>query len=618
MARERPREELERKVNSLEKQLARREAELRRLENQPLQLAETRACFECTLAAAPICVALTTLDEGRIVEVNAAYSETFGYSREELLGKTTRDLNLWTDPDQRARLVAELAEKRGVRGMDIQVLSKSGEIRRGLLNAMVMEFQGKPHLVSTFNDLTALHKAKGELFASERRYQKLVEMAPAAYFEIDCATGKMLSVNRAALELTGYTAEELLSAPYERILAPESLPVFYERLEAACSGREFWSEVEYEIITKEGGRLWVVLRTDVEMAENGPGTIRAVGFNITELRHYQKRLEKHLELEQVLHAVSTQLFGEPEENTGPGPLEALASIGGFAGAERCYVYVLSEDTSHIMPAYQWSVSGHDHPLPDLGALPPRSLLWLMDRMTNGGIVLVLDALTLPPEDAAEKDICQKLGARSLLLIPLIQVGGVSGFLGFDSVSAPGNWEEEAVPLVECAAEMFVNAMERRRAQNMVRQKNLELQVQSRQLEEVNFALRTLLNQRKEETLRAEQRLINNMEHLVLPYVQRLTGTRLDSEQQVCVNVIQANLRSLAAPFTRRLSGRFSDLTPREIEVANLVRLGAPTSEIARILSITQRAVEFHRDRLREKLGIKNKRQNLRAWLASME
>lgn len=160
-------------------------------------------------------------------------------------------------------------------------------------------------------------------------------------------------------------------------------------------------------------------------------------------------------------------------------------------------------------------------------------------------------------------------------------------------------------------------MKEKKTQDELKKAAGELEVKARHLEEVNEALRSLLKQSKEDYRKFEQRIVANVEDLVLPYVKRLKDTSLDMDQQVYLNVIESNLTELVAPFMRRLGDKHANLTPREIEVANLVRMGATSKEIAKLLNISKRAVEFHRDSLRRKLGLKKTKRNLRAYLASL-
>ncbi len=81
--------------------------------------------------------------------------------------------------------------------------------------------------------------------------------------------------------------------------------------------------------------------------------------------------------------------------------------------------------------------------------------------------------------------------------------------------------------------------------------------------------------------------------------------------------MESNLRNLLSQFTRRLSAANLGLTPRELQIANLIRDGKSTKDIAELLHISPRAIVFHRQNLREKLGLKADRANLRSWLMSL-
>lgn len=148
-------------------------------------------------------------------------------------------------------------------------------------------------------------------------------------------------------------------------------------------------------------------------------------------------------------------------------------------------------------------------------------------------------------------------------------------------------------------------------------KLFELEIRTGELEEVNKALRTLIEQTRNASQEFQQRVVANVEDLVLLYVARMKDTALSMDQRIFLNVIEQNLTEIVAPFMRRIGNRHANLTPREIEVANLVRMGVKSKEIAKLLNISKRAVEFHRDSLRKKLDLKKTKKNLRAYLASL-
>ena len=160
--------------------------------------------------------------------------------------------------------------------------------------------------------------------------------------------------------------------------------------------------------------------------------------------------------------------------------------------------------------------------------------------------------------------------------------------------------------------------ERRRAEDALRESGTALRDQARRLEEVNTALNVLLNRREEDRKELEDKFLLNVKKQVLPYVEALRNTPLDSKQCSYVTIIETRLKDLVSPFTKTISSKYLGLTPKEIGVAGLVKEGRTTKEIAQLLNVSPRAIEFHRDNIRKKLGLKNKKTNIRSYLLSIE
>ncbi|TKB07273.1 PAS and helix-turn-helix domain-containing protein [Desulforhopalus sp. IMCC35007] len=155
-------------------------------------------------------------------------------------------------------------------------------------------------------------------------------------------------------------------------------------------------------------------------------------------------------------------------------------------------------------------------------------------------------------------------------------------------------------------------------QEALEKKEVELRRERERLEETNIALRVLLRQRDEDKTRIEETIYINVDRLVLPYVEKLLQGRLTEKQRTLTEVIDTNLRDIVSPFLRSLTAVNVLLTPQEIEVANMVRSGRTSKDIADVLGISASGVDFHRKRLRQKLGLTNTAKNLRSFLLSLE
>ena len=152
----------------------------------------------------------------------------------------------------------------------------------------------------------------------------------------------------------------------------------------------------------------------------------------------------------------------------------------------------------------------------------------------------------------------------------------------------------------------------------LRTTNEALEVQKEYLEEVNTALRVMLNRRDQDKIEFEEKVLCNVRELVSPYLDKLHHATLDDTQRVLLGIMESNLNDIVSSFSRNLSNGHIGLTPSEIEVSNLVRNGKTTKQIAALLNLSGRTIETHRKNIRKKLGLYNKKINLISYLKSMQ
>ncbi len=145
-----------------------------------------------------------------------------------------------------------------------------------------------------------------------------------------------------------------------------------------------------------------------------------------------------------------------------------------------------------------------------------------------------------------------------------------------------------------------------------------LRVQSRHLEEVNTALKVLLKQRDNDKKSLEEAVVSNVKELINPYLEKLKDSRLKENQRNLLEILDSNLNNIVSPFIRKISSKILNFTPMEIKVANLVKEGKTNQEIADLLFLSKNTILVHRHHIRTKLGIKNKKANLRSYLLSLE
>jgi FixJ family two-component response regulator len=140
----------------------------------------------------------------------------------------------------------------------------------------------------------------------------------------------------------------------------------------------------------------------------------------------------------------------------------------------------------------------------------------------------------------------------------------------------------------------------------------------RELQEFNIAMGVLLQRAEKDKEKLSENVVSNVKELILPYVEKLKNGHFSHEYKAYIEALETNLSEICSPFLKNLSLKHVHISSMEIQVANLVKAGRRNKEIASILGVSLNTVMTHRYRLRSKLGLKQKKVNLRSYLNSIE
>lgn len=184
-------------------------------------------------------------------------------------------------------------------------------------------------------------------------------------------------------------------------------------------------------------------------------------------------------------------------------------------------------------------------------------------------------------------------------------------------ASEGPFLKEERSLLNAIAERLGRTSEQKKAETALFESEQQLKKQNQLLKEKNIALREIMNQLIMEKTSLEQRVMDNVDQLLLPLVSKLknTGPQMD---KAYLSLLEDTLKQLTSSFGSNLARRMPRLTPRENEICNMIRSGLSSKEIARILNISYRSVETYRNYIRKKLGIINKKINLTTFLSTLK
>ncbi|MDA3944445.1 MAG: PAS domain S-box protein [Bacteroidetes bacterium] len=218
-------------------------------------LAESERKFKSFFHTVPGAVSITAIKSGEYIDVNTAFEQVSEYTRDELIGKTAYEINIWDDIQDRERFVKELEKYGQVDNLEANFRTKSGKIIHGLLTASKTIIDGEHFIVLIVNDITQLYLTRLNLL----KYNAALAQLPTGVFLTDLVfvieyTNPIVSV------LTGYKPEELMGKHLRTLIADD----FFEKQQSSIkqllqAGKKWHGEFKNK--HKDGSTIW--LRADI-------------------------------------------------------------------------------------------------------------------------------------------------------------------------------------------------------------------------------------------------------------------------------------------------------------------------------------------------------------------
>ncbi len=255
-------------------------------------LADSEAKFAAAFGLSPIAMTLTEVKTGTFIDVNDAFLAATGYSRSEVIGRSSLELNLYSDPSDRVALLADVARFGQIADRAMQVRTKPGELRDCLISGRTLTVGDRSLLLASIMDITEQREVERALRASEQRFRSVTENAPDIIYVLDLAARQLIYLNRN--ELLGYTRAELqASSSILYAVHPDDLAAVRAQWLAPLSPGKSDS-IEYRLRNKAGDWEWVHQRSRLIEGEPGqPPSLLVVTLSIvTERRHAESRLRE--------------------------------------------------------------------------------------------------------------------------------------------------------------------------------------------------------------------------------------------------------------------------------------------------------------------------------------
>ena len=283
--------ELSATVTSLKQEITdRKEAEAK------LHIIEEK--FSTTFHLSPDSININRLSDGMYVEINEGFTAITGYTAEEVIGKTSLELNIWDNPEDRSRLAKELKECGIVNNLEATFRRKDGTTVVGLMSARVIKIEGEPCILSISRDISIRKQTERLLKASEERYRTIFEQSLDAIFYTN-PDGAIYKANPSACSMFGMTEQELCAAGRNGIINRDD-----PKLAAAIADRKQSRQINTELTcVRKNGEVFPAEVSSVITSEDPPQSFVIIR-DISE----RKRIEQQLLQSQKMEAIG-QLAG---------------------------------------------------------------------------------------------------------------------------------------------------------------------------------------------------------------------------------------------------------------------------------------------------------------------
>jgi PAS domain S-box-containing protein len=186
---------------------------------EELKLSEEK--FSKAFYASPNLMAITRPEDGIIIEINESFCRFLGYQPEECVGHTTAELRMWTDPEQRKSILRKLDETGSAMYMNVDLQTKSGEIRSVIDSFTFLTIKNQRYLLSVATDITEHKRAEEALQKSAEEYQYIINTSLDGFSRLDQA-GRFIDVNNSYCQMLGYSRGELLNMNIRDVEAIQS------------------------------------------------------------------------------------------------------------------------------------------------------------------------------------------------------------------------------------------------------------------------------------------------------------------------------------------------------------------------------------------------------------
>ena len=299
------------------------------------KIRESEEKFSKAFSTSANAICITSLADGKFIEVNDAFYRFTGYTREESVGHGANELNLWVKPEEMAQLSKKLKEDGRAYNIDFHSRMKSGEIRVALASVEHINIGGKPCRIIMITDITELKRAEDKMAESEEKFSKAFRVSPEMVSITTLKDGKFIDANDSFTNVTGYTREELIGHSVIELGLWAKTDERSRMLQLLKEhGRVDGEEFNFRMKSGEI-RMWLFSAVQINMS--GEPCLIAMAIDITERKGAEEKIRKQNEfLNNILESITHPFYAINANDYSIIVANSATNAGDLSKKPTCY------------------------------------------------------------------------------------------------------------------------------------------------------------------------------------------------------------------------------------------------------------------------------------------
>ena len=428
-----------------------------------LELQQEKERFSLAFEASPDAMNINRLADGQYVDINEGFTAITGFSREDVIDKTSRELNIWADSADRERLITQLEGSGVVNNMEAVFRAKNGRLINGLMSARVIELNGEKHILSITRDIEEIKEAQRKLHESESNYRRILEDMQESYYEVDLA-GNLTFFNDSLCRLLGYPRDELLGMNDRSYTDEENAKKLYQAFNKVYRTGEPTMGFDWEIIRKDGVKRTIEASVSLKKdSSNVPTGFQGVIRDITNEKLTEQMLRESEErFRSIYETVNIGLYRTTPDGHILMANPALVGMMGYSSFDELSRANLESDSAYeaITPRSRFKEMLEQHNridgLESAWKRKDGTILWIREsartvRDENGNILYYEGTV----EDVTQRKLAEEKLRESEEKYRLIFNNAPLGFFHFDKKGLITSCNDKFVGFIGSSREQLV-------------------------------------------------------------------------------------------------------------------------------------------------------------------